>query len=184
MRSSRGLTVYSGSRECGERISKMTNSSIKQHAFPLLHGADPRILVLGTFPSPISRAKGEYYGNPRNQFWRLVFGAFDEPFDDPDYDRKLTVLFANAIALCDVILTCEPEGALDSGIINPTYKTNLPDLIAHHGITKVLFNGNNAYVFYKRGIGQIERQVLPSSSPANARMKFDEKLRLWREQLG
>ena len=153
------------------------------HAFQPLYGDNPRIIILGTFPSPLSREKGEYYGNPRNQFWRLIFGVFDVLFDNPDYDMKKAVIFANGIVLCDVIAECEPDGALDSGIRNPVYKTDLPDYIAEMGISKVFFNGNNAYQFYRRGIGEIERCVLPSSSPANARMRFDEKLRLWRESL-
>jgi hypoxanthine-DNA glycosylase len=152
-------------------------------AFPPLYGGQPRVLILGTFPSPLSREKGEYYGNPRNQFWRLIFGAFGEPFDDPGYDRKKAVLFQNGVALCDVILECEPDGALDAGIRSPVYRTGLPDLIAGTGIAGVLFNGGNAYAFYRRGIGAIERRVLPSSSPANAGMRFEEKLRLWREGL-
>ena len=152
-------------------------------AFPLLCGDNPRIIILGTFPSPLSREKDEYYGNPRNQFWRLIFGAFDVTFDNPDYKTKKAVLFTSGIALCDVIAECEPDGALDSGIRNPVYRTELPEYIAGMGISKVFFNGNNAYQFYRRSIGEIERRVLPSSSPANARMRFDEKMRLWREGL-
>jgi hypoxanthine-DNA glycosylase len=152
-------------------------------ANPPLIGDTPHILILGTFPSPLSREKGEYYGNPRNQFWRLIFGVFDASFDNPDYEVKKAVLFANGIALWDVIATCEVDGALDSNIRNPMYNTTLPGFIAEHEINKMLFNGNNAYLFYKRGIGAIERNVLPSSSPANARLRFEEKLRLWREGL-
>lgn len=153
------------------------------HAFPPLCGDNPHTIILGTFPSPLSRDKGEYYGNPRNQFWRLIFGAFDVSFDNPGYDMKKAVLFENRIALYDVIAECEPDGALDSGIRNPVYRTKLPDFIAAKKISNVFFNGNNAYRFYRRGIGEIERRILPSSSPANAGMRFDEKLRLWREGL-
>ena len=152
-------------------------------AFMPLCGDNPHTLILGTFPSPLSREKGEYYGNLRNQFWRLIFGVFDVTFDNPDYDMKKAVLFANGIALCDVIAECEPDGALDSGIHNPVYRTELPGFIAVKGVSKVFFNGNNAYQFYRRGLGEIERCVLPSSSPANARMRFDEKLRRWRKSL-
>ena len=153
------------------------------YAFPPLCGENPHIIILGTFPSPLSREKDEYYGNPRNQFWRLIFGVFDVTFDNPDYDTKKAVLFASGIALCDVIAECEPDGALDSGIRNPVYRTKVPEFIAGMRISKVFFNGNNAYQFYLRGIGEIERLVLPSSSPANARMRFDEKLGRWREEL-
>ncbi|MDR0324729.1 MAG: DNA-deoxyinosine glycosylase [Oscillospiraceae bacterium] len=153
------------------------------HAFPPLVGEKPKILILGTFPSPLSREKGEYYGNPRNQFWRLLFGVFDMDFAEPDYEAKKAVLFTNSIALWDVAASCEADGALDTDLRNIIYNTALPEFIMEHGIRKVLFNGNNAYIFYKRGIGAVERNVLPSSSPANARMCFEEKLRLWREGL-
>ncbi|MCL2080577.1 MAG: DNA-deoxyinosine glycosylase [Oscillospiraceae bacterium] len=154
---------------------------MSSRAFPPLCGDKPRTLILGTFPSTLSRECGEYYGNPRNQFWRLLFGVFSAPFDRSDYERKKAVLFANGVAIWDVIAECEPEGALDSGIRNPVYNTELPEFVAERGIERVLFNGNNAYVFYRRGIGAIERNVLPSSSPANARLSFEAKLGLWRE---
>ena len=31
-----------------------------------------RVLVLGSFPSALSRERAFYYGNPRNRFWRVV----------------------------------------------------------------------------------------------------------------
>ena len=155
-------------------------------AFPPLCGDRPRVLILGTFPSPLSREKGEYYGNPRNQFWRILYGVFGVPFEGPDYEQKKALLTARGIALWDVITQCEAEGALDSSIRNPVYNTALPGFIAERGIRRVLFNGNNAYVFCGRGIGELgesEKTVLPSTSPANARMSFEDKQRRWREAL-
>ena len=153
------------------------------HAFAPLCGNNPEILILGTFPSPLSRENFEYYGNPRNQFWRLLFGVYNTPFTQPDYDEKKALIISKNIAVWDVITTCDVVGALDSNIKNPIYNTDLPEFIAKHGIKNIFFNGNNAYLFYRRGIGSIKRQVLPSSSPANARMRFEEKLQIWRERL-
>ena len=31
-----------------------------------------RVLVLGSFPSVLSRANAFYYGNPQNRFWRVM----------------------------------------------------------------------------------------------------------------
>ena len=149
--------------------------------FPPLCGDDPRILILGTFPSPLSRERGEYYGNPRNQFWRIIYGIFDLKYADEDYERKKAVLTGNGVAVWDVIGQCQADGALDSTIRNPVYNSGLPVFIAERGIRRVLFNGNNAYRFYTRAIGSAEKNVLPSTSPAYAGMRFDEKLRLWRE---
>ena len=46
------------------------------------HGFDPvfdehsRVLVLGSFPSVLSRANAFYYGNPQNRFWRVIAPLF------------------------------------------------------------------------------------------------------------
>ncbi|MCL2401632.1 MAG: DNA-deoxyinosine glycosylase [Oscillospiraceae bacterium] len=151
--------------------------------FAPIIGDNPRFLILGTFPSPISRDKGEYYAHPRNQFWRIIYGVFDIPFGGESYECKQSILTESGIALWDVIAECEAESALDSTIRHPVYNTDLPEFIAEHGIRRVFFNGNNAYTFYKRGIGNIEKNVLPSTSPAHAAMRFEEKLRRWKQNL-
>ncbi|MCL2080647.1 MAG: DNA-deoxyinosine glycosylase [Oscillospiraceae bacterium] len=149
------------------------------HAFPPLISGRPKILILGTFPSPLSRERGEYYGNPRNMFWRIIFGVFGAEFGSPDYGEKKRLLFDNGIALWDVIESCEIDGALDSAIKNPVYNTALPGFIEANGIRAVAFNGGNAYKFYRRGIGPAEKTVLPSTSPANARLDYGGKLAAW-----
>ena len=84
----------------------MPNTNEIHHGFPPLCGVNPRILILGTFPSPVSREKGEYYGNVRNQFWRIIYGVFDVPFCD-EYSHKTALLHANGVAVWDVIAKCE-----------------------------------------------------------------------------
>ena len=159
------------------------DSKIIHRGFPPLIGGNPRTLILGTFPSPLSREKGEYYGNPRNQFWRIIYRVFDVRDADDDYGLKQAFLFKNGVAVWDVIAQCESDGALDSAIRDPVYNTSLPALIVERGISRVFFNGGNAYVFYKRGIGSIGGNVLPSTSPTYAGMRFEDKLRHWRENL-
>ena len=39
---------------------------------------DTEVLILGSFPSVMSRANEFYYGNPQNRFWRLLAGIFHE----------------------------------------------------------------------------------------------------------
>ncbi len=154
-----------------------------------LAGERPRILVLGTFPSPLSREKGEYYGNPRNQFWRLMFDVFApgaSGAQNAAYAEKKALLLQNGVALWDVLVACEAKNALDSSITNEVYNTALPAFIQANNIPAVLFNGGNAFRFYRRGIGATEHlgaQVMPSTSPAHARMCYEDKLAVWRAAL-
>ena len=157
--------------------------SVLYSGFPPISNGNSRILVLGTFPSPMSREKNEYYGNPRNQFWRILQEVFDTPFTTVDYEQKKALLCANSVAVWDVIAKCESDGALDSTIRNPVFNADLPMFISENGINCVFFNGNNAFMFYKRGIGKIDKNVLPSTSPAYAGMRIDRKVQLWRNAL-
>ena len=159
-------------------------------AFEPLAGEFPRILILGTFPSPLSRGRGEYYGNPRNQFWRIIYDVFSSDggaaVGNAFYAEKTALLLGNGVALWDVLTSCEAENALDSSIKNQVYNTALPGYIASRGISTVLFNGGNACRFYRRGVGgteQLAARVMPSTSPANARMRYEEKLVVWRDAL-
>ena len=157
--------------------------SVIHRGFPPLYDSNSRILILGTFPSPQSREKNEYYGNPRNQFWRIMYEVFDETYNAGDYERKKALLRTKGVAVWDVIAKCEADGALDSTIRNPVYNTELPVFISENGIIRVFFNGNNAFRFYIRGIGSIDKNVLPSTSPAYTGISIDRKISLWREAL-
>ena len=88
----------------------------------------------------------------------------------------------------DTVKSCKVEGSLDENIENAVYNVQIPEFIKHYNIKKLLFNGRNAYNFYRRyidknGLTKIENYVLPSTSPANARMRFEEKLSAWKERL-
>lgn len=153
------------------------------HAFAPLIGENPKILILGTFPSPVSREKGEYYGNAQNKFWKIIFDVFETRFDAPNYNEKKKLLFARNLALWDVIERCEITGAADSAIKNPVYNAKLPELIKRPGILQVAFNGAKAREFYLKGIGNINGIILPSTSPANARLSYNEKFAAWAQAL-
>lgn len=154
------------------------------YANPMICGDEPRLLILGTFPSAESRLRREYYGNPRNQFWRIIFDVFGVPFHAPDYKAKKRVLIENRVALWDTVASCETDGSLDSAIQNPVYNTGIPEFVRENGIELLLFNGGNAFTFYQRGNGKPGAHVvLPSTSPANARMRYGEKLERWERAL-
>jgi len=85
--------------------------------------------------------------------------------------------------LWDVVKECEVAGAADSAIKEPVFNAELPDFIKANGIRKVVFNGGKARELYLKGVGEIDGIILPSTSPANARVGFEAKLREWRAAL-
>ena len=50
-----------------------------EHGFEPVFDERSRILVLGSFPSVLSRANAYYYGNPQNRFWRVMATCLGMP---------------------------------------------------------------------------------------------------------
>ena len=93
-------------------------------------------------------------------------------------------LLAHGIGLWDVLAACHREGSLDAAIRN-AQPNDFASLRAHAPkLRKVCFNGKTAGRFAPViGAAGYATLVLPSSSPANAMLSFDQKLRLWRDIL-
>ena len=148
---------------------------------PIIDG-NSRFLILGTFPSVISLEKQEYYANPANQFWKIMFHIWDKPFSE-DYNKRLQLLAENRIALWDVLSQCERSGSSDNKIRND--KPN--DLIAlirqYPNLTHLMFNGNKPLEFFVKHKLSEGRLVpvpsFPSTSPANTWLTIAEKTERW-----
>ena len=144
-------------------------------------------MILGTMPSVISLQKNEYYGNPQNAFWKIIFNLFDKPLSN-DYEIKKAILLQNNIALWDVIYSCSREGSSDEKIINSIPNDFIRLFNQYKGIQKVYFNGKNAEKYYRKLVdvkkirNDIQYIVLPSTSPANV-VTFNEKLKIWKNQI-
>ncbi len=149
---------------------------------PFEPGSSPRLLILGSFPSPLSLEAREYYANPRNQFWKIMEGLLGISRGLP-YKEKLAGLKDHNIALWDVIFSCERHGAMDHAIRNVT-PNDIPLFLHNHPtVSVVVANGSTAgkYLgkFRSEWPSQVRVHTLPSTSPANARISFAEKLRAW-----
>jgi len=141
-----------------------------------------RIVLLGSFPGEASLAAQQYYAHPRNQFWPLLSAVLDDDLMALPYLQRLTQLQRHGIGLWDVIAGCEREGSLDSAIRNArandfdTLKRRCP--LLH----RICFNGKTSGKYAPQFIeAGFETLVLPSSSPANAQLSFQQKLELWRQ---
>jgi hypoxanthine-DNA glycosylase len=161
-------------------------------ATPMLHGLPPIVgegahtLVLGNMPSVMSLAAQQYYGNPRNAFWRITGELFGFAADDP-YDDRTAALRAHGIAVWDVLKSCRREGSLDSAVEPESMVPNDFRRLfeAHSGISRVLFNGAAAEKNFNRLVRvapDLRYRRLPSTSPAQT-MRYADKLAAWRQAI-
>ncbi|WP_151634655.1 DNA-deoxyinosine glycosylase [Noviherbaspirillum aerium] len=149
--------------------------------FPPVLDRSTRIAVLGSFPGVASLTAQQYYAHPRNQFWRLLSAVLDDPIASLPYEQRLNRLLSHGIGLWDVIAICEREGSLDADIRQA--QANDFAVLRHQApqLRKVCFNGKTSgkYAPFFADAG-FETLVLPSSSPANAQLSFEEKLAQWK----
>ena len=167
------------------------SSTCATHRESIVHPLEPifsatsRVLVLGTMPSPVSRAVGFYYGHPQNRFWRVLARLFDEPVPTTNEERTHLVL-AHDIALWDVLASCDIAGASDASIKNAVPQ-NLKPLFARTEIACAFTTGSSASAYYRRFQAplypHIRHIALPSTSAANARMSLDDLVRAYQPLL-
>jgi hypoxanthine-DNA glycosylase len=132
------------------------------------------VLILGSFPSVISRKTDFYYGNPQNAFWRIISSHFNEPLPKSNDDKKC-LLKRHKIALWDVVTSCDIVGSQDATISNFTV-ADIKGLIQKSHINCILLNGGRAATIFEKhfkdiGVNYIK---LPSTSPANTRRNEEE----------
>lgn len=145
---------------------------------PVFDG-NSKTLILGSFPSVISRRDGFYYGNKQNRFWRTlatVFGA-DVPKDN---DEKREFVLSRGIALWDIVCECEIVGSMDKDI-REFVVADLDVILSKARIEKILLNGGTAYKIFASAYGELLpiARKMPSTSSANPR--FD--LAVWQKEL-
>jgi hypoxanthine-DNA glycosylase len=140
---------------------------------PILH-KDTETLILGSYPSKIAIEKKQHYGNPANDFWRLLGAAIGEDLSG-SYKERLDILKKHRIGLWNVYQYAERKGSMDKDIKNPV----LIDFsrLKKYRIKRIFFNGmeagKHAHILEKMGYSA---SILPSSSPANRRK---ERLKAW-----
>lgn len=155
-------------------------------SLPPIVDDDTRVLVLGSMPGEVSLRLQQYYAHPQNAFWRIMSELL--PLDaHADYPTRVAALRAAGIGLWDVLRSCDRVGSLDSAIVQDSMEPNdFATLFATHpGLGRVFFNGAKAEQVFGRMVAPELRLRLPccrlpSTSPANAAIAYDAKLRAWR----
>ena len=169
-----------------------------EHGFEPVFDERSRILVLGSFPSVLSRANAFYYGNPQNRFWRVMATCLGVPVppneEEPLADggpatldasivAKRAMLLNGGVALWDVIESCDIKGSSDASIRN-VVPAHIERITSAAPIEVVVCNGGMAGRLYKRYLQEhtgLPAVVLPSTSPANAAWRLERLVVRWGE---
>ena len=154
------------------------------HPFKPIFNKNSKILILGSFPSVISRKFGFYYTNPQNRFWRVLAGILNVPLPEST-DEKINFLLAHRIAIYDAAISCEIEGSSDAKM-SKIVPVNLKPIFKEAKIKQVYANGGKAYEICKKYledeiIKATKNEVikLPSTSPANAKFSLEKLVCEW-----
>lgn len=95
-------------------------------------------------------------------------------------NTKKAFLKRNKIALFDAIESLNIAGASDSSIKNAV-PSDLRPIFSSCSIRRVFCNGNAAYFYYQKGIGNgVPAICLPSSSSANASFSLERLVLHWK----
>lgn len=160
-------------------MSKLVH--VEHGKIPPVFDEHSTVLILGTMPSPKSRKAGFYYAHPQNRFWPMLSALFGEPVPETTAQRRDFAL-RHRIALWDVLAQCDIEGAADSAIKNPV-PNDIAALLRGSEIRAVFTAGKAATRLYKRlcePMGCPSAMELPSTSPANARLRLDDLVAAYR----
>lgn len=141
-------------------------------------------------PSEASLAARQYYAHPRNAFWPLLLDLLGEA-PTASYARRVAAAKRAGVAVWDVLASCRRPGSLDSAIVRDSERPNdIPALlICRPSIAAIAINGSKARQIFNRFFAQekafsgIAALHLPSTSPANAGMTFEQKREAWQAVL-
>jgi len=159
-----------------------------ESAIPDVLAPDLRVLFCGINPGLVSAAAQAHFANPRNDFWRLLHAAgFTSRLYEPHEQRDV---LGEGIGITNAAFRTTPG----SGDLRKADFDGAADRLA--GIASELrpawigFVGKEAYRgafgerpelgVQERKLGDTQLFVLPSTSPANAAVPWDERLRWFR----
>ena len=155
------------------------------HPFKPIFDKNSKILILGSFPSVVSRKFGFYYANPQNRFWRVLAGILNAPLPGST-DEKINFLLARRIAIYDAAISCEIKGSSDAKM-TAVAPANLEPIFSEAHIVQVFANGGKAHEICEK---YLKTQILnatgkpplklPSTSSANANISLERLAQEWK----
>jgi double-stranded uracil-DNA glycosylase len=160
-----------------------------ESAIPDIPGPSLRVVFCGINPGRVSAAAAAHFANPRNDFWRLLHAAgFTSRLYAPDEQHEV---LSEGIGITNAALRTTPgSGDLrradfaDSAARLERIATELrPAWLGFVGkeAYRGTFNERPALGAQEGALAATHLFVLPSTSPANAAVPWDERLRWFRE---
>jgi double-stranded uracil-DNA glycosylase len=159
-------------------VAESTASSIPDVLAPGL-----TCIFCGINPGRVSAAAAAHFANPRNDFWRLLHDAgFTPRLYDPQEQFSLLEL---GIGVTNAAYRTTPgsgdlrRGDFDRAEFEARIRGVAPRAVAFVGkeAYRGLYNERPELGPQLRSIGRTGLFVLPSTSPANAAVPYDERLR-------
>lgn len=158
----------------------MSAPTTAHHTLPPIYNNQSKILILGSFPSVVSRKENFYYMHPRNRFWPVIAKLCNEPLPQTVPARQ-QLLLKHKIALWDVVQSCQLIGSSDQSI-QKAQPNELFAMLESAPIKAIFTNGQKAYALYHKLIFpkiELHAIALPSTSPANAAYSIERLLEQW-----
>ena len=153
--------------------------TVKRSFAPVVDSAT-RVRVLGSLPGEESLARRQYYGNPRNHFWRLIGAVIGEALEPLAYAARLERLLEARIGLWDTVGSATRRGSLDGNIrsVEANRLAGLVDKLPQ--LRAIGFNGGRSASLGMRQLAgrPLALVPLPSSSPAYT-LPFEAKCEAW-----
>ena len=172
-------------------MTRTSSPSPKQpeSAIPDVLAPGLRVLFCGINPGRVSAAAQAHFANPRNDFWRLLHAAGltqrlltpAEQFRLLDEGIGVTNAAARTTPGSGDLRKADFDGAAER--LAELARTLRPAWIAFVGkeAYRGAFGERPQLGEQKRRLGDTRLFVLPSTSPANAAVPWDERLRWFRE---
>lgn len=160
-------------------------------SFAPIANKNAHILILGSMPGKESLRASQYYAHRRNAFWPIMGELVGAAATLP-YDMRTRMLKSAGIALWDVLASCTRRSSMDADIESDSICANdfASFFLKHPNITQVFFNGSMAEQCFHKHVQPLleprlehrlrHYQRLPSTSPANASMRYGQKLKAWK----
>jgi double-stranded uracil-DNA glycosylase len=168
-------------------VTRSSSPSPKQpeSAIPDVLGPGLRVVFCGINPGRVSAAAQAHFANPRNDFWRLLHAAgfttrLLEPADQfklLTYGIGVTNAAARTTPGSGDLRKADFAGAAER--LERIAEGLKPAWIGFVGkeAYRGAFNERPELGLQERRLGEVELFVLPSTSPANAAVPWEERLR-------